>query len=300
MGGQIGLIVVNYASHRLIEANLGVTDGLSVIVVDNFSTPAERVSTAALCLAKGWECVPSANDGFGAGVNLGVATATERGCAVVVVANPDLAIDRSVVVKLAAAALARPDDIVSPLVLSGDGTPWGRLGTIDIPGGRLWSTRGTSDQPAWISGACFAVSTRTWQELGGFSDDYFMYWEDVDLSLRCQRAGGNVIVLPDLTAVHEVGGTQGSGRSALYYYYNCRNRLVFAAKLLTSREQLKWLLLTPADIRRVARRDSALTRWQRLRRAFPSCLHGASVGAWWMLTHRFRGRASTPSVRVRR
>lgn len=160
MSVQIGLIVVNYASHRLIAANLAVTDGLSVIVVDNFSTTAERVSTAALCRAKGWECVPSANDGFGAGVNLGVATAAERGCTVVVVANPDLAIAHTVVVELAAAALAHPEDIISPLVLSGDGTPWGQVGTIDIPGGRLWSTRGPSDQPAWISGACFAVTTR--------------------------------------------------------------------------------------------------------------------------------------------
>ena len=45
-------------------------------------------------------------------------------------------------------------------------------------------------------------------ELGGFDDEYFLYWEDVDLSYRCTRAGGALLVRQDLEVLHDVGGTQ--------------------------------------------------------------------------------------------
>ena len=49
--------------------------------------------------------------------------------------------------------------------------------------------------------------------------------------------------------MHDEGGTQGERRgtakSAIYYRYNCRNRLLFAAHNLPTRGQLRWLLRTP-------------------------------------------------------
>ena len=63
-----------------------------------------------------------------------------------------------------------------------------------------------------------------------------MYWEDLEFSFRCRQLGGELVV-PDLTAVHAVGGTQGaSGKSPLYRYYNCRNRLLFARRNLSRRQ----------------------------------------------------------------
>ena len=40
----------------------------------------------------------------------------------------------------------------------------------------------------FASGACMAVPRAVWQEQGGFSPDFFMYHEDVDLSLRLRLA----------------------------------------------------------------------------------------------------------------
>lgn len=290
MAAKLGVIVVNYASHHLIERNLRITGDLTVVVVDNFSTDAERAAMVALARARGWTCVRSENHGFGDGANAGVSEALSQGCEAVVIANPDLEIDSVQASQLAMAALDSAG-IVAPLVVSPDGEPWGQLGTVDVRAGRVRSRVSLDANPSWISGACLAVSASTWRCLGGFSKDYFMYWEDVDLSVRCQRAGGSVIVLDQITVVHEVGGTQGLGRSRLYYYYNCRNRLVFAARNLTAGQQLRWLLLTPGDVRRVARRDVSLSRRQRVVKAVPACLRGVAAGVGWMVAHNLRRRS---------
>lgn len=58
-----------------------------------------------------------------------------------------------------------------------------------------------------------------------------------------------------VTVVHEEGGTQSKSRvstkSPTYIYYNCRNRLVFAARNLTPEQQLHWKRLSYAYARQV-------------------------------------------------
>jgi hypothetical protein len=54
-----------------------------------------------------------------------------------------------------------------------------------------------------------------------------------------------------LKVVHHEGGTQkrpnGRALSSQYYYWNCRNRLVFAAKHLSFRQALRWMRGTPTE-----------------------------------------------------
>ena len=66
----------------------------------------------------------------------------------------------------------------------------------------------------WQTGACFLATIAMWDVVGGFDDDYFMYWEDLDLSWRWRAAGGSLVLRADATAVHDAGGTQaGTGKS---------------------------------------------------------------------------------------
>ena len=44
---------------------------------------------------------------------------------------------------------------------------------------------------AFLSGACLAIPRRTWIAAGGFPTHFFMYGEDVDLSLRLRLVGGH-------------------------------------------------------------------------------------------------------------
>jgi GT2 family glycosyltransferase len=64
-----------------------------------------------------------------------------------------------------------------------------------------------------ISGACVLVQ-RTWFEaVGGFTDSYFMYGEDLDLSFKLQRAGRINYHLPATKLVHLGGGSSRQAAS---------------------------------------------------------------------------------------
>lgn len=279
------LIVVNYGSHGLLERNLGELDvqglGALVVVVDNLRSPADSRAMAELAESRGWLLVPTGwNAGFGTGVNLGAAVALARGCDVLITLNPDLEVDAAVVRELAAAVRADPASMVGPRVMTPDGRVWFGGGFVALDEGRCRSVPGPAGErtPPWLSGACLAVHRDLWSRVGGFDEEYFLYWEDVDLSYRVVRAGGRVEVRQDLTAVHQVGGTQHDpgvrARSAAYYFYNCRNRLLFAAKHLDRRDRWRWAVGTPADVRRV------LLRGGRRQFARPlSCLWPGVLGS---------------------
>lgn len=92
---------------------------------------------------------------------------------------------------------------------------------------------------ASVSGACFAVRRTSWEQLNGFSEKYFAYHEDVDLSLRCWLAGMTVAYVPDAVAYHDYAFS----RHAEKMYLLERNRLI---TWLTVLEPRTLALLTPA------------------------------------------------------
>jgi N-acetylglucosaminyl-diphospho-decaprenol L-rhamnosyltransferase len=284
--------VVNYGSHHLLDANLGElarhTPGTDVVIVDNFSGDTERDAISCLAADRGWQLVtPSANEGFGKAVNLGVDRAMLGGCDVYVIVNPDVEIAPSTVVELTDRVRADPMTMRSPRLLLPSGAVWFAGGQIDLETG-LTTSRPDDRQcgrQRWLSGACLAVHRDLWQRLGGFDPEYFLYWEDVDLSQRCLSLGGDLRVEHDLTAVHSVGATHqsGSAKSGLYNYFNCRNRLLFARRHVSPTTRLRWLRATPRFCVRVVRRTptAALVRRPSLViRAFA----GAAVGSWWVIS----------------
>jgi GT2 family glycosyltransferase len=54
-----------------------------------------------------------------------------------------------------------------------------------------------------LSGACLAIPRRTWEEAGGFPERFFLYHEDVDLSLRLRLAGGRLGIEPAAVVDHD-------------------------------------------------------------------------------------------------
>ncbi|MDT0156339.1 glycosyltransferase family 2 protein [Microbacterium sp. ARD32] len=250
MSHPAALLVVSYGSHELVRENIGRTampDETLVVVVDNWTTEVERVAMTALAQRSGWVLLtPDENLGFGGGMNIAAAEAIARGAGTLVLLNPDAHLLDDGFEQLIH-AVNEPDVIVAPVVLRPDGSHFSSEMELDLTRGRIRRREDDRSYPetaVWVSGACLAIGAEFWQRIGGFDDDYFLYWEDVDFSVRAGELGGRVRVDPTIRAVHSAGGTQVTGsqaKSPIYYRFNARNRLVFAAKHVGRAAQSRWL-----------------------------------------------------------
>lgn len=253
--GSLGVIVVNYGSSALLVENLvplgRALPEAHIVVVDNLTSAAERSTVVALAETEGWSVeLPDSNTGFGVGVNLGAARALRDGARQLLILNPDATIEANAARELVARASAAPLTLLCPRIVRPDGSTWFDGADLHLVDGRLRNPR---HRPAegwepWLTGACLMASSELWELVGGFDDDYFLYWEDVDLSHRVLLAGGDVLVCDDIVATHAEGGTQGEGhasaglaKSDTYYYFTIRNRLLFAGKHLDDEGLARWL-----------------------------------------------------------
>lgn len=252
---RTAVIVVSYGSSGLVEQNLaGLSDDwpeLDVVIVDCFTDAAERAAVQAVCERHGWTPVLlDVNAGFGGGVDAGAAAALERDAEALIVLNPDAVLPAESARALAEATAADPDALVAPVIRRPDGSLWTEGVDLYLDDGTMAGVRHRSRHDGrprmfWVSGACFALSRALWEKVGGFDDAYFLYWEDVDLSRKVWDAGGDVRVIPGAEAVHDEGGTHddrtaGRAKSETYYYFNIRNRLVFARLRLDADAQRRW------------------------------------------------------------
>lgn len=86
---------------------------------------------------------------------------------------------------------------------------------------RHFSTKQTLTAPkqvGWVSGGAMIVRRSTWEQLGGFDPKFFMYWEDVDLCRRANKAGSEVVILPDLRVLHQRGASLADSRQRHVLY----------------------------------------------------------------------------------
>jgi N-acetylglucosaminyl-diphospho-decaprenol L-rhamnosyltransferase len=76
-----------------------------------------------------------------------------------------------------------------------------------------------ADTPAPIGpcGGAAAFDRSAFDEVGGFDENLFAYWEDVDLALRLVHAGGRCALAPRAVGTHEHSATLGSGSSRKNY-----------------------------------------------------------------------------------
>ncbi|OMG33671.1 glycosyl transferase family 2 [Actinomyces naeslundii] len=263
---RTAVVVVSYDSAALLEHTLARVAEDSpearIVVVDNYSTPAAREELVALASSRGWEAVlPQTNTGFGGGMNLGAARARELGADLLVLLNPDAVIARADLIRLAARAYADRSALVAPVLKDSTGRIVSDGIVVCLADGSMRSRRSPRPIPPggtqpWLSGACLALSTDLFEAAGGFDARYFLYWEDVDFSARVLAAGGSLDLARGAVAVHDEGGThseaQGShdsqdseqgdrSKSDIYYYYNVRNRLLYAGLHLDRATQRRWV-----------------------------------------------------------
>ena len=215
-GSVLSVVVVTYNSGsgvadrlRTVAGELGPADEL--IVVDNASSD----GTAAVLADAGLDLQlvrSPTNLGFAAGCNLGAERASGG---LLLFLNPDVVPERGAI-----AALRSSDrwDAWQGLITYPDGE------TVNSAGGEIHylgiSWAGGCERPVdahdsarevgFASGACLMLRRAEWDALGGFEPSYFMYCEDVDLSLRVRLRGGSVGIEPDARFRHDYSFEKGT------------------------------------------------------------------------------------------
>jgi GT2 family glycosyltransferase len=209
-----------------LQSQLGT---LSLYIRDNASTDGTVQQLEGMADAT---IEMGANSGFAAGVN---SIAARGDGEFILLLNPDCVMPPGVVDRLVQHLLDQPScAAVAPLVLPP--TPHGRVRTLQggwepsllgcllhslgvggfFPRGGLYlharQVEPGANRVDWIGGACVLLRRSSFEAIGGFSERWFMYSEDIDLGRRLRESGWGLEVLEDVHVLHEQGGSISTDR----------------------------------------------------------------------------------------
>jgi GT2 family glycosyltransferase len=159
------------------------------------------------------------NKGFAGGVNAGIRKAIDDGAEYVALFNNDAVADKDWLKNLADDLEINTDAGIATckfmsidkrhLDSTGDlYTTWG----LPYPRGRDEPVSDVYDDRVQVfaaSGGASLYRVSMLGEIGLFDEDFFAYYEDVDISFRAQLAGWKVRYVPEAIAYHQIGATSG-------------------------------------------------------------------------------------------
>lgn len=189
-----------------------------IIVVDNASTDGS-VETLQEKYPEIEIIRNKRNEGYAGGVNPGFRRAVELGAKYTAPFNDDAVADKQWLKRLADYLDANPKvAAAAPKVVTSDKerldstgdyyTNWG----LPYPRGRREYALSKYDDQTDIfaaTGASSLFRVKALQQVGLMDEDFFAYYEDVDLSFRLQLAGWNVAFVPGSVVYHHIGMTSG-------------------------------------------------------------------------------------------
>jgi GT2 family glycosyltransferase len=221
------------------------------------------------------------NIGYAAACNVAVARATGE---YVLFINPDAEADPGCIEQLVAALRWHSDAaIAGAQVLLPDRRSVNAGDNVLHLTGLSWAGRyglpiedGPPRSAAVVSGAALMVRRTAFDDLGGFTDGFFMYYDDVDLAWRARLAGWEVLFCPRARVAHDYEFQKGSYK----WRYLERNRWwCLLAHLRTSTLAALAPLLLAVEAAICAR--AAAEGWL-----------DAKLGAWWLLWQSRRSLAA--------
>jgi GT2 family glycosyltransferase len=246
---MLSIIIVNWnAGQQLVDAVTSIAQYqhnlvLSVVIVDNASTDDSLARVEALKgLRFKLKIIRNAeNRGFGAACNQGAALSRSE---YLLFLNPDARLfENSLSIPLA--FMKRPENVdvgIAGIQLVDENNKITRscsrfptVGTILAQAlgiNRLPSLRHLSQamsewghdstqQVDQVMGAFFLIRNSAFVFLNGFDERFFVYFEEVDLSLRAKQRGWSSVYLAQAQAYHKGGGVSEQVKAHRLYYSIC-------------------------------------------------------------------------------
>ncbi len=220
---MIYFVTVNYYSTDLIKQllaslRMAADDQCQVVIVNN--SPDDR-SVDGLA-EPGWITVLTAerNLGFGGGCNLGIRYVYEQDPqAIIWLINPDAELVPDAVAYVRQCLATEPDiAILGTRIQDLDGRLWFSRGTFDPWLGslkhRFEDVNTTAQPPAtekteWVSGCSMMFNLAAFETCPLFDRQYFLDYEDAEISYRYLRQGKRVRVTRAVLVHHQVSAITG-------------------------------------------------------------------------------------------
>lgn len=136
-----------------------------------------------------------------------------------VILNPDIRLPSDPFYVLLSILRAKPNAVCAPLILNPDREPEDSARFFPTPWmlvkkalakacGTKLTLRSVPKKenllfPDWIAGMFMVVPRRIYRSLGGLSERYFLYYEDVDFCARARLKGIEILVTSDAYAIHD-------------------------------------------------------------------------------------------------
>lgn len=202
---NIDVIVVTFNSNAVIRPALqSLPRGVNVTIVDNGSED-RSVETA---ITEGAKHVGSeGNIGFGRASNLG---ARKTDAEFIFFMNPDAVLSADALETMYRTALRYPDaGIIGPRLVDGEGQTCLRYSSILHPFAEAGARAPCEPEAVCcmplLTGAAMLCRRTAFEQVGGFDENIFLYYEDDDLCLRFSKAGWSLIYEPSAEVFHASG-----------------------------------------------------------------------------------------------
>ncbi len=262
---KICTVILEYQNPKMTLATIAslkkavLPEGFAnqIVVVDNSPVP-DGFLAKSLNQDKSIKLITTLqNTGFAKGNNLGIKYGLKRGCQYFLLLNNDVLVSRHFLQHL----LATEADLVVPKIYFAKGYEFHKnryqaneLGKViwfagaEFDWNNVYSKhigmnevdKGQFNRAQEIEFAnfcCVLIKKEVFKTIGLLDENYFLYWEDGDFSIRAKQAGFKIIYQPKAIIWHKNSGSSGAG-SSLHDYYLTRNRLIFGFKYARFRTKL--------------------------------------------------------------
>ena len=265
---KVTVVTVNYNTTGETKAFLKSLEkiktpeiSLETIVVDNGSDkPFEQESKEGVTVIR-----LDKNTGFTGGFNTGIRRALAEGADYVLIVNNDTILDPDLVVELKK-TLDETKEIgmVVPKIYFAPGHEFHKdrykkdeLGKVFWYAGGFvdWDNvqsvhRGVdevdqgqydkNEEVDFASGCCIMFRREVFVTVGFFDEQYFLYYEDADLSERIKKAGLKIYYVPTAILYHKnASSSGGAGKgNTLQDYFLTRNQMLFGMRYAPARTKI--------------------------------------------------------------
>ncbi|MBI3684871.1 glycosyltransferase family 2 protein [Candidatus Azambacteria bacterium] len=246
-GESVAIIVLNWNNENdsiecLRSLEKITYPDFKVFAVDNGSREDSAAILRDFCKGKTAFMETGKNLGFSGGNNVAMRRALAEGFAYVLLLNSDTTVASDFLDEMI--AVARSDariGVVGPKIYYyfDPERIWYGGGVMRWPQGGTHVQLGEIDanprerqarETEYVTGCAFLIKSEVIRKVGEMNEDFFLYHEDTDWSLRVKKAGYALMYAPLAKVYHKVSRTTSALGSPAILYYDTRNALLLAQR----------------------------------------------------------------------